>query len=449
MEDKTEGDTCLYRLLLLFLFACSISFPFDMSVVDEDHEVVQTLIFIRNHLWDVKLSDDQPNGFPETVISNLKRLSTLGWDVFRLVSRYESWIIDVCRNVEGQDTQVEDGDTTETMVVECIGLLARFAVDETVIDHLPLNFTPLVYSDIFVVHQLIPLVIPLIEKGNDCHATENGLFLLKHALSLVKSSSISCPHLPRNFYDYLRLFPVHCSLVKVMKFSPEASRRRHSTLLLKQLIHSFGREEMRLMIDILINTPDQEPGIVELALNEYRCLVTDNECSFLCKKHLFKTVRNVIRFCGIKPEGPEDDNCILDKSESLLSLLNFLRFLFIRDPIERNETGIWEMKEQLIDNLLTPLLKGIEDKQSSLLLELKKVKEEGSEVKNQKLEFIKKMTIQVQNNPEGEEKETDEECPEDYEEQGMEAMIVRLQMIQSVTQRVSNIISPSSSSESQ
>ena len=115
------------------------------------------------------------------------------------------------------------------------------------------------------------------------------------------------------------------------------------------------------MIDILINTPDQEPGIVELALNEYRCLVTDNQCSFLCKKHLFKTIRNVIRFCGIKSEGPEDDNCILEKSESLLNLLTFLHFLLITDPIERNETGIWEMKKQLVDNLLTPPLKEIEE----------------------------------------------------------------------------------------
>ena len=41
------------------------------------------------------------------------------------------------------------------------------------------------------------------------------------------------------------------------------------------------------------------------------------------------------------------------------------------------------MKEQLVDNLLAPLLKGIK-KQLSLLLEVKKVKEKTNEVKNQK-----------------------------------------------------------------
>ena len=64
-------------------------------------------------------------------------------------------------------------------------------------------------------------------------------------------------------------------------------------------------------------------------------------CSYFCKKHLFKTVKNDIRFCGMKSEGPEDDNCLLDKNESPLSLLNFLHFLLTRDPLEINTTRIW------------------------------------------------------------------------------------------------------------
>ena len=58
------------------------------------------------------------------------------------------------------------------------------------------------------------------------------------------------------------------------------------------------------------------------------------------------------------------------------------------------------------------------------------------------------MTVQVQNSSEREEKEKDEECLEDYEEQGMLTVTVRLQTIHSVAQRVSNIINQSFSSQS-
>ena len=71
------------------------------------------------------------------------------------------------------------------------------------------------------------------------------------------------------------------------------------------------------------------------------------------------------------------------------------------------------------------------------------MKEEASEVKNQKQQFIKRWQFKYKTVLK-KKTETDEEYPEDYKKQGTEAVIVRFQTIQSVAPRVSNIINQSS-----
>lgn len=409
---------------------------------------------IGNLLLEVRsiLSHDVTTKDVSCATIGLKSISDAGHNVYSLVRLFESDIKKTCQEVlreplSGQSLMEES--RMESIIYSISGI-AYMSLDYDANHFLPAFFVPLVYSDDFVIHHIIPLVVPLLERSDDL-STKKGLFLLKHILSLVRPTSLSCQYLPKHFYDYLRVYPLHVSLVKVMRFCPEASLRQEASVLFKRLLSSFEKTDRRDMIDILINTPCQVPGVIELAVNEYRSLVIEDQ-AFLCKKHFSMTVKNLIVFCSIKETSMsstndeehsktenKEDSALLDKSEAILSLLNFVRFFSLRDPRDVNRTGIWDLKEMLTKDFVIPLKKRVEDKQSSLLLQLKSLKSEDEVTKQQRLDLVKNMQLQIQNNASKESDAKPDECPDDYEEQSIQMSLTRLSMILSVVDRVHDI----------
>lgn len=71
-------------------------------------------------------------------------------------------------------------------------------------------------------------------------------------------------------------------------------------------------------------------------------------------------------------DGPETD--LMQQQDTIMAALNLLRYLLLRDPISKNHSGIWDMKESLDKNFLEPFRKGIDLSKAHYELELKQIK---------------------------------------------------------------------------
>jgi len=393
-------------------------------MMTSDRQLDQLVLRVRPFL-------DQEHVVTE-VLSILKDVAH--HDLFSMIRHYRPLIHSVCQDANRDRSEGDDDneESPEESLVHGVCVIAYVSWSQEVADLLPVHFIPLIYSDMFIVHELIPVVIPFLER-NAQNSISKGLTLLDKLLEHVGTPSLAC--FPPQFHDYLRRYPVHKTLIKVMRFSPEASHRRHAYNLFTRILHCFDRKGTFTMIDMLINEPCQVPGIIELSVREYRNLIILDNFASLSQRHLNQMIRRLITYCF----ESEEDEGLLDRNEALLGLLNFILFLMLRDPEERNDTGIWDLKDLLQQSLLSPVQNYLEDKKKSLLMDLEKCRSQDDKVKQNKLSFVKNMSLSIRNEPSGVCAST-EDCPQDYEEQGIQMSLLKIDIIQSVVGRVSETL---------
>lgn len=293
-------------------------------------------------------------------------------------------------------------------------------------------FMPSVHSHMFALQQFLPFVTALFESSEP-EVNQKGLFILNRLLHNVGEGAI-----PEAFCDLLTRYPVPRSLVRVVRFSSDASCRKKAVATFKRLVCAFDPAGRVKIITVLIADPKQFPGVIELLLQQYRHFMTHDTSGSYAGRNLKAVVVNSIAACFRNADATSSipSQSLISNSESILALLNLIRFLCLSTSLK--QTGIREMAPMVRDRLIAPLKQELSTNREKLVHDLHKTRKLDSKSKSDAVDHLKNMQIQIGNDANAESVVHD--CPDDFEEQGVQTALIKIDMIDSVVDRVKELL---------
>lgn len=183
------------------------------------------------------------------------------------------------------------------------------------------------------------------------YSISTGLIFMENVIKRISSFSVDSKVLGLDIYT--ELFQ---PITKVMIYSNCDKQRKKAVRIFKEYIEIFNMEARYIIILHLYEIVEHS-GLLSLITGIFKssiiqCLEsTPRNPQFLGRNMelLLKKVCNL-------PHGSSSD--MVEISDEIITALNLLRFLFIRD--KKNETGIWNMTDTLKNNYLNPLREGID-----------------------------------------------------------------------------------------
>jgi len=188
--------------------------------------------------------------------------------------------------------------------------------------------------------------------------------LLASLLEPIKEESLEA-----KFLDLLRQMPIEKSLISIMVFSPNKSRRTLANDLFKSLLYCFEPVGRYKILYSVLSQPRQHSGVQGVVVGLYKDLLFSNP--IFQGANLHRIVRAMISI-SLPAEASSD---VLDKNDLLFAILNFFRFILLRDPKSTNATRIWDILIVITENFLKPLHKALDVTRTHFKLELCKIKD--------------------------------------------------------------------------
>ncbi|XP_024937819.1 glomulin isoform X2 [Cephus cinctus] len=212
------------------------------------------------------------------------------------------------------------------------------------------NKLPRVYHPHYLIHTCFYLAKCLLQKSKDT-LIRKGLRLIQILLKHVDKFSVGPDALELSVHSEL-----FGTITKIMVYC-ESEKERHTALqVFEDYLKIFNLQARYLVILHLYETSNHT-GLISIITNAFKssivmCLNENphNPC-FLGKK--MKTLLS--RACRLSHGSATD---LIEISDEVITALNLLRFLTIRD--KENATGIWDYIEKLQTDYLNPLRKGID-----------------------------------------------------------------------------------------
>ncbi|CAD1475579.1 unnamed protein product, partial [Heterotrigona itama] len=226
-----------------------------------------------------------------------------------------------------------------------------FELDENISDLAYANFyfyvitklhlwekVPQIYDWQYIFETSIYLIVKLLQEQE---SIAKGLNLLEHLLIRLTRHSLTLQSLQLNIY-----FELFNALVKVMIYSNSVQERKKALNLFQNYIEIFDIQARYSIILYLYQTSEHS-GLLSLTTGIFKTSII--EC--------LQASPPVPYFFACKlPHGSASD--LVELSDEIITSLNLLRFLFIRD--EGNQTGIWNLVDKLQHEYLKPLREGID-----------------------------------------------------------------------------------------
>lgn len=285
-------------------------------------------------------SDNKPKSTIRTICEGYIRcLSKICHNVFNLF-KYDSLI------VHKNKQSVEDDD-------DDINLLAFSNLSYLIfVENLALDFQPFIYSHLFIFMTHLKYIISLLKM-------KENLILFK-GLHLTEALLNKLDDLQLN-YDYMELeifteFPklllntsIYCQI--------EAHRKLSIRLFLTYVSKCNYKGRYHLIMQVLSTI--KHSGAEGLVINLYKTNLHEAlSGSVIGEYFLGKNLNLFLKKVYVLNEGVETD--ILENSDKIVTSLNFLRYLLLRDKKERNTTGIWDLVESISEDYLNPLSMGLD-----------------------------------------------------------------------------------------
>lgn len=235
-----------------------------------------------------------------------------------------------------------------------------FELDENVSDLAYANFyfhilskpylwekVPQVYCPVFVFQTCIYLVDKLLREQEHSMVVK-GLSLAEELLKRIERYSLTMEAL--QLKSYLDLFN---TIIQVMIYCDTDNERKRALHVFQEYIDVFNMEA-RYSILLHLYQTNNHSGFLSLITSKVKssvveCLETTSPTSYFLGSHLKALLKQV---CQLRHEPYPD---LVDLSDEIITTLNFLRFLCIRDT--SNETGIWDMISAIEEDYFKPLWK--------------------------------------------------------------------------------------------
>ncbi|XP_076248608.1 glomulin [Calliopsis andreniformis] len=208
---------------------------------------------------------------------------------------------------------------------------------------------PQVYDLHYIFQACVYLIIKMLQEQKNI-VIAKGLILMDHLLKRLTKRSLTSELLELNIYtDLIDI------LIKVMIYCDSDKERKKALNVFQEYIEMFDMQSRYLIVLHLYQTSEHSgllsftTGIFKASIIE--CLQATPSIPYFLGNNL----ESLLNLACKLPHGSASD--LVELSDEIITSLNLLRFLFLRDKC--NETGVWNLVNKLENNYLKPLREGI------------------------------------------------------------------------------------------
>lgn len=209
---------------------------------------------------------------------------------------------------------------------------------------------PQIYSPYYILETCAYFFEILLCKEEDI-IISNGLIFMETVINRISPRSIDSEVLGLKIYSDL-----FKPIIKVMIYCNEDTERKKALHIFQKYIEIFNMEARYSVILYLYEISDHS-GLLSLIINIFKSSIID--CLNSTPRNpqfLGKNLELILKkICNLPYRSSTD---LVEISDEVITALNLLRFLFIRD--KHNETGIWSITNVLKNDYLNPLREGID-----------------------------------------------------------------------------------------
>nr|XP_031827878.1 glomulin-like [Nomia melanderi] len=231
---------------------------------------------------------------------------------------------------------------------------------------------PQIYNWEYIFQTCIYLIIKLLQE-TEIVAIKKGLNLTDHLLNKLTERSLTLDVLELNVYS--KLFD---ALVKIMIYCDNDKERRKALEVFRKYIEIFDIEA-RYHVVLRLYQTSEHSGLLSLTTSIFKdsiieCLHTSPPTPYFLGDN-FKILLKLA--CKLSHGSATD---LVEISDEIITSLNLLRFLFLRDRY--NQTGIWDLLDELKSDFLEPLREGIDLCRAHWKVRIKDLEEQKKTVKS-------------------------------------------------------------------
>lgn len=220
------------------------------------------------------------------------------------------------------------------------------------VENIAVDFQPFVYSNLFIFMKNLRYITLLLKPKHNL-VLFKGLCLADTLLNQLDDLQLN--------YDCMELevfteFPK--LLLNIAIFSTFETHRK-SALKIFQLYMSKCNFKGRYHLIMQVLSTIKHSGAESLVINMYKNYLHETLNNSAYGEYLLgKNFRLFVKKTFALSEGVETD--ILENSDKIITALNFLRYLLLRDRKEKNFTGIWDLIDAISTDFITPLTTGLD-----------------------------------------------------------------------------------------
>lgn len=209
---------------------------------------------------------------------------------------------------------------------------------------------PQVYNSYYIFETCMYLTNILLHQ-REIHLISRGLTLIEHIMKRISHNSINSQALELKVY--LRLFEL---IINVMIFCDDDAERKRALCVFHEYIKIFNMEAKFYVISYLYEN-SKHSSLLSIVIGILKSSIIECLESTPRNPHFLGSNSEWLlkKICKLSHGSTTD---LVEISDEIISSLNLLRFLFIRD--KNNETGIWNIRDIIESDYLKPLREGID-----------------------------------------------------------------------------------------
>ncbi|EFN81360.1 glomulin isoform X1 [Harpegnathos saltator] len=212
------------------------------------------------------------------------------------------------------------------------------------------KMAPQVYNPYYIFETCLYLFKILLSAKQEI-LVSNGLIFMEDIIKRIRPCSVPSDVLELKIYkDLFQL------IIKVMIYSSVDTDRKKAMHIFQKYIEVFNMEARYSVISHLYEISEHS-GVLSLIMGMFKTSIIECLNSIPRDPHfLGRNMELMLRKICKLPHGSTSD--LVEISDEVITALNLLRFLLIRD--KSNETGIWNMMDVIQRDYLKPLREGID-----------------------------------------------------------------------------------------
>lgn len=355
-------------------------------------------------------------------ISIVQMITSLQEDLFTLIDSIRELM-------KTQERMFLEMDLSFRKMLYAVSIISYtgYGLEKTIPDN-P-HFFPNVFSSQYILIRHLPLIHLLLSQQDEI-IFEKGLIL---GVKLVRR--LSRGSLDSTFLELLPDSPIDNCLIKIMKYSSNKIQRSTALSLFKLFVNSFNLPSRCQLLLRILSNPDSEKGSQRLVLLIYKDLFVYESDWTTLTEHLNQVIQQSVELS--LPQGVNSD--LAENFDSICTLLNFIRYLLLRDKYDLNETRIWNIIDSLKKDCIDLIWQAIQVSKAQYKARLQELEDLNFKVKQVDGDNVK---VEILNDGDsGEVTEIIPDISEANEKESLRLGLINLDLMRSLVSRICDIIS--------